>query len=290
MTVDRAQTSAHRRSWEDLPDEARTAVEAVTGRIRCSTPVIAGFSAHLAEIIDVGAERLFVKGLRAGDPEVWSQQREAELGRYVHPIGPQVRWHLTAGGWDLVVFDYIPGHFADYRSDADLAETAAAMTALGRLRCPQQQRLQDAVHRWGSYLTDTDDVLRFGGDALLHTDWNYSNVLITDGDARLVDWPWATRGAPWIDPCCWIVWLVFAGRTPAEAEQWAARVPAWHAATDRDLEVFATALAAEWTSTAHRNPNEWTYSLRDAARQWMTYRWAPESDRPLNPAAHRWHY
>ncbi len=51
------------------------------------------------------------------------------------------------------------------------------------------------------------------------------NVLIAS-DARLVDWAWPTRAAPWIDPACWIVWLIASGHNPADAETSAASVPA----------------------------------------------------------------
>ncbi|KZM73188.1 hypothetical protein AWN90_31350 [Nocardia terpenica] len=273
VTVDRAQTSSERRSWEQLPPATRAAVESVTGPIRHAESVIAGFSSHLAAVVDTGDGPTFIKGMRTDDPEVWTQHREAALGPYVVPIGPGVRWQIASDGWDLLGFDYIAGHFADYRIDADLIATAAAMADLGRLPCPPELELKDAERRWGAYLSDPAERALLAGGALLHTDWNYSNVLIAEsGAARLVDWPWATRGAPWIDPGCWIVWLIFAGQHPVEAEHWAARVPAWHAATPRDLRVFATALAAEWTATAARRPNIWTRSLRDAARRWADYR------------------
>ncbi|MGV9680692.1 hypothetical protein ACWDSJ_35940 [Nocardia sp. NPDC003482] len=273
VTVDRAQTSSRRRSWEQLPAAARTAVAAMTGPVLRAESVIAGFSSHLAAVVDTADGRTFVKGMRAEDPEVWTQHREAALGPYVTPIGPRVRWHINTAGWDLLGFDCVAGHFADYRVNADLLATAAAMTALGGLRSPANLELKDAEKRWGIYLSDPLDRDLLAGDALLHTDWNYSNVLITEGGtARLVDWPWSTRGAGWIDPCCWIVWLIFAGHTPAAAEGWAARVPAWHTATERQLAVFATALAEEWSATADRNPNVWTRSLRDAAREWQAHR------------------
>lgn len=37
------------------------------------------------------------------------------------------------------------------------------------------------------------------GDALVHWDARSDNVLLCDGDAVLVDWAWACRGAPWLD-------------------------------------------------------------------------------------------
>ncbi len=272
VTVDRAQTSSLRRSWEELPAVTRAAVEGLTGPVLRAESVIAGFSSHLAVVIDTAEGRTFLKGMRTDDPEVWTQHREAVLGPHVAPIGPRLRWQLAASGWDLLGFDYIAGHLADYRVDTDLAATAATMAALGRLPTPVGVELKDAEVRWGAYLDDPAEGARFAGEALLHTDWNYSNVIVTDTGARLVDWPWATRGAPWIDPCCWIVWLLLAGLDPVAAERWAARVPSWHRADAHDLRAFATALAAEWSATAARNPNIWTHGLRDAARRWARHR------------------
>lgn len=272
VTVDRAQTSSRRRNWEQLPAATRAAVEAVTGPVARADSVIAGFSSQLATVIETADGRTFIKGVPQRDPEVWTQHREATLARHVTPVGPRLRWQIAAGGWDLLGFEFIAGHFADYRVDADLAATAAAMSALNRLHPPAEVELKDAEVRWGAYLDDDADTAIFSGDALLHTDWNYSNVIIDHAEARLVDWPWATRGAAWIDPGCWIVWLIFAGHDPAAAESWAAQVPAWHSASERDLRIFSGALAAEWTATANRSPNMWTHGLRDAARRWAAHR------------------
>ncbi|WP_227982648.1 hypothetical protein [Nocardia spumae] len=273
MTVDRAQTSSRRRNWEELPPATRAAVEAVTGPVVRADSVIAGFSSQLATVIETARGRTFIKGVPQRDPEVWTQHREATLARHVTPVGPRLEWQIAAGGWNLLGFEFVAGHFADFRVDSDLEATAAAMAALGRLRCPGEIELKDAEVRWGSYLDADADTAVFAGDALLHTDWNYSNVIIDEpAGARLVDWPWATRGAAWIDPGCWIVWLIFAGHEPATAETWAARVPAWHNASERDLRIFSGALAAEWTATANRRPNIWTHGLRDAARRWADHR------------------
>ncbi|WP_025349199.1 hypothetical protein [Nocardia nova] len=271
MTVDRAQTSSSRRNWEELPPTTRAAVEAVTGPIVRADSVIAGFSSQLATVIETAAGPTFVKGVPQRDPEVWTQHREAALARHVTPVGPRLRWQIAAGGWDLLGFEFIAGHFADYRVDADLSATADAMAALGRLPRPTEIELKDAEVRWGAYLDEEVDASVFAGEALLHTDWNYSNVIIGDR-ARLVDWPWATRGAAWIDPGCWIVWLIFAGHDPGVAEGWATRVPAWHTASEHDLRLFSGALAAEWSATANRRPNMWTLGLRDAARRWAAHR------------------
>lgn len=274
MTASLAQTCSTRLTWQRLPETTRAAVANQVGPVLATETVVAGFSGQLAETIQTALARFFVKGMRADDPQLWSQDREAALGSHVTPLGPQLLWRVDAGGWDLLGFEYVEGPSADYRRDANAVEAAAAMSALGRLACPPQLDLHTAVQRWGAYLEDPRDIARLDGTALLHTDWNYTNVLLTETGARLVDWPWATRGADWIDPACWVVWLIFAGRSAAEAQRWAARVPAWHNATDQDLDVFARALAAEWCATARRNPNMWTYNLRDASCRWLEYRCA----------------
>ena len=106
------------------------------------------------------------------------------------------------------------------------------------------------------------------------TDWHHTDVLIIGADAsRLVNRAWPICGAAWIDPACWIVWLIFAGHVPHEAEQWAIKVPAWSTAPARALEdLLATAQARCWQGTADDHPNVWTDRLSDAAAQWAAYR------------------
>ncbi|MFC3995549.1 protein kinase [Nocardiopsis sediminis] len=224
-------------------------------------------------MLDTSQGRFFVKGMRRDHPEAWTQQREAAINPHVVPLGPRVLWRTTAGGWDLLGFEYLVARSVGYDpGSAGLPLVVDAMTALGRLDLPDVE-LEAADERWGVHLDDPADADLFAGDALLHTDWNPSNVLITGpGTAWLVDWPWATRGAGWVDPACWIVWLVLSGHTPYEAEQWAAKVPAWSTASGRALDLFSAADARSWQRIADGRPNEWTLGLRDAAARWAGYR------------------
>ncbi|MBH1938290.1 aminoglycoside phosphotransferase [Streptomyces sp. AV19] len=264
---------SRRLNWDDLPDDVLAAVREHTGTIDRAEPVNSGFSSKIAVKLDTARGRVFVKGMRQDHAETWTQQREEAVNPYVVPLGPRVLWRTGAGGWDLLGFEHLVGRSADYSpGSADLPVVVEALTALGHLGCPDVE-LEDAGKRWGVHLDDPADAELFAGTALLHTDWNPSNVLITAPDtARHLDWPWATRGAGWIDPACWIVWLVFSGHTPHEAEQWAAKVPVWSTAPDRALDVFSTAHAQYWKRTADDHPNEWTLGLRDAAARWARYR------------------
>jgi hypothetical protein len=51
------------------------------------------------------------------------------------------------------------------------------------------------------------------------------------------------RGAVWLDTARMLVRLIRAGHTPAQAESWASRLPAWRSATPEAVDAFAAALA-----------------------------------------------
>jgi hypothetical protein len=93
-------------------------------------------------------------------------------------------------------------------------------------------------------------------------------------DGRHADFtPTPPRGAAWIDPALWVIWLIAAGEhDPARAESWAARVSAWHTAPNTGLTVFADANARLWREIAGDNPDEWTTRMVSAAARWAAYR------------------
>lgn len=155
------------------------------------------------------------------------------------PLAPRLLFHVIASGWDVLGFETVDGHHADYSpGSADLAKVADALQELASLPCPDIE-LRLAEQRLSSYVADPADAEAFAGDALLHTDWNNHNVLITHDRAHLVDWGWATRGAAWLDPAHWIIWLIAAGHTPDDAEELAGRLPAWASASPRAVDAFA---------------------------------------------------
>ncbi|MEU6013772.1 aminoglycoside phosphotransferase [Streptomyces sp. NPDC047515] len=277
-----------RKSWDELPDDVRAAIREQAGTVEGVESAGHGFSSQFAATLDTARGRVFLKGVRQDDPLAWTQAREAAVNPYVVPVGPRLLWRVRTDDWDLLGFEYLPGRSADFTpGSADLPLVVEALTALGRIPCPDIE-LEDAVGRFGGRLDDPADAALLAGTALLHTDWFHTNVHITHGPpsgstrsdgshatgggAHLVDWAWATRGAAWIDPACWVVWLGFAGHDPYGAEQWAAKVPAWSTASTRELDVAATALRRYWRSTEDEHPNEWTHRLRASADRWATYR------------------
>lgn len=57
---------------------------------------------------------------------------------------------------------------------------------------------------------------RLAGDAIVHTDTRSDNLLVTpQGRVRIIDWPWASRGAPWFDAVTLLVNLELYGGVEA---------------------------------------------------------------------------
>ncbi|RCG19058.1 hypothetical protein DQ384_38690 [Sphaerisporangium album] len=118
--------------------------------------------------------------------------------------------------------------------------------------------------------TETPEVL--AGDHLLHTDWNPRHVLIDEKRAHLVGWSYPTLGAAWIDPACWLVWLIQAGHNPSAAERAAARAPSWDTASRDALDSFSATQVSFWTSLAHEKSDPRANQLAAAARRWASHR------------------
>ncbi|GAB7183742.1 hypothetical protein ATKI12_3573 [Kitasatospora sp. Ki12] len=259
--------------WADLPDAVHQAVHAhLRSPVLTSETVSAGFNSEIAAKLTTDKGTVFVKGMRLSHPRVWTQQREAEINRYVKGLAPPLLWHLEVDGWSLVAFEYVEARHADYRATGDLKLMVDALGRLGRTPCPPVE-LRRAEQRWAAYVDDPGVLSRFAGGSLLHTDLNNENVLVQDDRALLIDWAWATRGAPWIDPALWVIWLIAAGgHGPAAAEAWAAEVPAWETGDPAVVDAFAQAQARLWADIAGESPDPWTAGLAQAAQRWALFR------------------
>ncbi|MFE0374182.1 aminoglycoside phosphotransferase [Streptomyces inhibens] len=259
-----------------IPADIVAAIETQTGPVLKAEPVPSGLNSEIAVRLHTTERSVFVKGLRADHPRVWTQEREAQIAPYVVGIAPRLLWRIHPGEWDLLGFEDIGGRHADYApGSADLPLVAEAMRHLGEIPCPDLP-LKKMSDRMKSYVDDTVTLALFDGDRLLHTDWNHANVLITDR-ARIVDWAWASRGAGWIDPALWAIWLISRGHTPTEAEQWAAHLPAWGSASPEAVDAFAAASARLWDEIAGDEPDAWTQRIQSAAASWSDHRRGPRN-------------
>lgn len=219
-----------RPAYDHLPvdRELRAAVEEHTGPILSSTPIQAGFNSPISIRLTTQTVDLFLKGLPTDHPRVWTQTHEAEIAAHVQDIAPRVLWQTETAGWHLVAFEALDGHHADYApASPDLPLMTDVLVRLSTQRAPEGVKLKEAGHRLRDH-APAKALAYFAGDALCHTDPNPTNVIVDQHRARLVDWAWATRGAAWLDAGYWVIWLIAeGGHTPASAEQWATRIPAF---------------------------------------------------------------
>ncbi|GHI07195.1 hypothetical protein AQI88_22340 [Streptomyces cellostaticus] len=242
-----------------------------TGTVSEVTRTAGGFSSDLTAVIHGSRGRFFVKTMRnrpGGRRD--SLIRERQINPFLHDITPRLLWDVEDDEWLVLGFEAIDGRPSDFAPDSpDLPLVTEALQRIGALTVPDVAR-DWAETRWDGY-TDHPELLR--GNTLLYTDINPSNFLISGQRAWAVDWSWPTRGAGFIDPAIWVVQLIASGHTPAGAEEWAARLPAWQTALPEGLNTFADADLRLYEALAERRPDEtWLKSMVDAARSWADHR------------------
>jgi hypothetical protein len=111
-----------------------------------------------------------------------------------------------------------------------------------------------------------------GGVMVVHSDLNPANLIVTAAGLRIVDWAWATKGAPWVELALLVQWLIGSGHTPEQAEAWLAQFPAW-TGTDREvLDHFASTNAAKWSAKARQSTTGWVHDLAAWTGDWTAHR------------------
>lgn len=240
-----------RPAWKTLPPQLRErAVALIGGGYVDDVPTQGGFSAGYAGIVTTTTGRAFVKAVEAGGHADSAHFLAAEievLQRLPPGLAPRVVGSVRDDAGLALVLEAIdgrhPGH--PWTTD-DLRIVAEALASVATTPAPHQmttaeEAMQPSFLRWGDIATDPGlladlplpvqervpllleieqefpAVVR--GDMLVHNDVRADNVLITDCRARLLDWPHARRGAPWLDLPC-LLPSVEADGGPACEEAW----------------------------------------------------------------------
>jgi aminoglycoside phosphotransferase (APT) family kinase protein len=261
--------------WSDLPPAVREEVEAVAGaQVVAERSVVTGFSPGLASVLTFDdGQRLFVKAARTADEPVAADLHRAEakiamrLPRRIP--APRFAWGHGDGDWIVLAFEPIDGHVPATPWDLDeldrvlaALETVASVPGARALRLPPTgPDLADMSTGWRALRDDPDpelaDVVPWAaqnldalaeaergvlvaceGESFVHGDLRADNVLLTDDVVYLVDWPYASRGAAWLDLAMFLPSVVMQGvagvtepvTTAADASG-RARGGAWAAAT-----------------------------------------------------------
>lgn len=289
--------------WEDLPESARRAVEAVCGSVVVSRSSSQGFGLGVASRLETESASFFLKACPLDSGRALSlYTRERRVNGLLPPgvSAPRMLWSEDVGGWRLLLFDFAGGHEADLRPgspDVPPVMEAIAELAISLTPCPDKtlpsvtENIRFLVARAESLLADPppglpdlelyakaldgldpDDAT---GDTLLHADLKADNILVTNGRAVVIDWALACQGAAWVEVALLVPWLIKYGRTPEQAEHLAAEAPAWGEAPDRTL----TGLAAAWTLFREYMAHHGPVSLREqrarsaaVGRTWVRHR------------------
>lgn len=234
-----ASGSGVRMSWWAVPPKVRARVEEILGdRIVEARSQPGGFSPGSADrVLTEGGSRAFVKtGSLAANPDTPGILRmeaaiTAELPSWVP--APRFIGAFDEVDWVGLVLEDVEGRHpqtpwlveelegvldalhAMTRSPVPTLQLGDASDAItGFSRCWVRLAATDATlpempEGLGDWVRDrmaefgraaTQAATDVAGDRLLHLDTRADNVLFRpDGSAVLVDWPWAVRGAGWLD-------------------------------------------------------------------------------------------
>jgi len=228
-----------RMPWSEVPDAVVARIEAVAGSVIESVAASPfGFSPGFAGVVSFAdGARAFLKVMSASrDP--WSievNRREAHVLALLpkEVPAPVLLWIVEEGDWLVIAAEAVDGeHPRASTVDAHAHEVWVALGELARVEAPADLPAFHAHHadlftQWRDLATSPELDARlsaFGrdgqwigshlpqlmeweqaakeitkGDALVHGDLRDDNLLLTADGVRIVDWPHASRGAPWLD-------------------------------------------------------------------------------------------
>jgi hypothetical protein len=230
------------------------------------TPATTGDHAEIAATVTGTNGKFFFKAAHT-DFGVRSLRFELRVSEAVSGShAPAVEWHFEAADWLVVGFEHCEGPHADLAPGSpDLDLLGEALAALGETPAPEVP-LFSPTARLGFEHPAMD------GATLVHTDLGPANLIVTPRGLRIVDWAMAAKAAPWVELAMLTPWLISAGHTPEQAEQWLARQPAWKLTDPEILDYFATKNAQKWASKSAGSTAAWMHDLAAWTSRWAAYR------------------
>lgn len=273
--------------WADVPEHVRRGVANIVGAPIVSTESqVGGFSPGAAErLVGADGRRAFMKAantsLNEFTPDMY--RREIPITAALPPAAPSTTLlgSFDDGDWVALVLADVEGRHPVTPWAAD--EVAAVLETLQRLADELTPvpagltvpRTEDELRRefagfdrlaaepWDelpSLAVDHLESLRemavrgidaCHGESLVHLDVRADNMLVRpDGSVVLVDWPWACRGAAWIDSVSLLLNVGLYGGQDIDALMSAS--PVLRAADPDLVSAFLAGLAAYFLDSARQ--------------------------------------
>ncbi|MEU7899490.1 aminoglycoside phosphotransferase family protein [Nonomuraea sp. NPDC049152] len=242
--------SGVRLPWEQVPADLRRQVaDFLGGRVVEAVTQTGGFSPAAAVRLKLdNGRRAFVKAC-GSSPNPRSIEIYREEVRIAGALpgqvpAPRLLTSFDTGDWVALVFEDVEGrHPAMPWRDDELRRVLDAVDGLSAALTPApiEARTFAETHEmsftgWRTLLhEDTTGLdpwalrnlealaaLEEGwqaaaeGDSLVHADLRADNLLLTDDRVYVVDWPWASVGAPWIDLVCMLPSVCMQGGPPPQ--------------------------------------------------------------------------
>ncbi|MEU1606767.1 phosphotransferase [Micromonospora matsumotoense] len=254
-----------RSDWTALPEHVGMAVADRVGGIVGVYPAPRGDHAEIASTVIGSTGTVFVKAASSG-PGVRSLRYELAVTRTIDRYPPTVLWDFESDGWLVVGAEHLDGPHPDLSPGSpDLDTLAVTLTGLQEITAPDTRLFGPAGRL--SFAHPAMD-----GDALVHSDLNPANLILTSQGLRIVDWAYATRAAPWVELALLTQWLIGNGHTPAQAEDWLSQFPAWAGAHPEVLDDFAARNASKWANKSRQSAEGWVRDLACWTYEWAAYR------------------
>ncbi|MBT2531065.1 aminoglycoside phosphotransferase family protein [Arthrobacter sp. ISL-48] len=276
-------------SWTDLPGPVQAGIEEILGApVAEAAGQQGGFSPGSADrVLTATGRRAFVKavGPQPNEQSPAIHRKEAAIAAVLPDSvpAPSLIGTFDDGAWVALVLTDVEGRHPHVPwHSAELSLVLDALLELSRTPVPPElehlprleHELTEAFQGWTRIRESTPDdcdpwilanldtleqlagsgLRDLAGESLVHTDIRADNLLITaDNEAILVDWPWATVGAPWVDAVTVLVNVrVFNPAFDVDAMLDSHAV--FTTATPENVDRFLSGLAAYFMDAARQPP------------------------------------
>ena len=292
--------SGVRIGWSEMPVDVRAGIEGIVGgRVVEAVSQPGGFSPGTADRVRTAdGRRVFVKAVSSAlnDHSPVMHRREGQIAAALPESVPAPRFlgRYDDGHWIALVFEDVEGRHPatpwladELRSVLVALETLAAEpipVALTEL--PTAAERTTAFDGWNRIqanppadldpwiaqhlaelciMAERGRAAASSGNTLVHLDLRADNLLLTaDGTVRLVDWPWACRGAPWLDAVLLLINVrLFGGH---DVQLLLTECAAAHDADPADLLAVIAALGGYFVDVARLPAPEGLPTIRNFQR------------------------